>query len=269
VHAMSRSGTPSIVPPGPDCGVGRAAILLLSLAVLLLEVAYTRIFSFSLWYHFTYVALSVALLGYGASGAFLAASERLARQPPALLMSRCMVVAAGAVLVSLLTIVFLPLQPFSIASSPLQLVLMVLFFLLNSAPFFAAGMAMASAFRATRSPHAVYFADLHRGDPDHPLHRTRRDRRGADVRVPWGSAGARVPRTECLGGTVCDRDAAPRARDRTRRRLRRAERPQERRGRDHGGRARSGDGRRGAPSSGRFQWRHPGACGRASRRRGR
>ena len=157
---MSRSGTPSIVPPGPDRGVGRAAILLLSLAVLLLEVAYTRIFSFSLWYHFTYVALSVALLGYGASGAFLAASERLARQPPALLMSRCMVVAAGAVLVSLLTIVFLPLQPFSIASSPLQLVLMVLFFLLNSAPFFAAGMAMASAFRATRSPHGVYFADL-------------------------------------------------------------------------------------------------------------
>ena len=35
----------SIVPPGPDRGVGRAAILLLSLAVLLLEVAYTRIFS--------------------------------------------------------------------------------------------------------------------------------------------------------------------------------------------------------------------------------
>src|SRR5437870_4542972 len=32
--------------------------------------------------------------------------------------------------------------------------------ILPSAPFFAAGMAMASAFRATRSPHGVYFADL-------------------------------------------------------------------------------------------------------------
>src|SRR2546427_8959489 len=106
---------------GPDHAAGRLAIFLLSLAVLLLEVAYTRIFSFSLWYHFTYVALSVALLGYGASGAFLAASERLARQPPALLMSRCMVVAAGAAPVSLLPPAFLSLPPLSLASRPLLL----------------------------------------------------------------------------------------------------------------------------------------------------
>jgi hypothetical protein len=145
---------------GPDRASGRASIFLLTLGVLLLEIACTRIFSFSLWYHFTYVAISVALLGYGSSGAFLAASGRLARRDPATLMSDSMFLASVGVLVTLLTILFIPLEPFAIATDPKQLVLMVLLFVLCSTPFFAAGMAMAAAFRVTSSPHGVYFADL-------------------------------------------------------------------------------------------------------------
>ena len=44
----------------------------------LLQITLTRIFSFSLWYHFAYVTISVALLGYGASGALLAVFPGLA-----------------------------------------------------------------------------------------------------------------------------------------------------------------------------------------------
>ncbi|MCK6556435.1 hypothetical protein L6Q96_17930 [Candidatus Binatia bacterium] len=141
-------------------GFTRIAIFMLSLAVLLLQIAYTRIFSFSLWYHFTYVALTVALLGYGASGAFLSASAWLSSQPPAALMVRSMLLAAVGVLISLLTILFIPLQPFSIGTSFTQLFLMLLFFVLCSAPYFAAGLAMACAFRSARSPNDIYFADL-------------------------------------------------------------------------------------------------------------
>jgi MFS family permease len=145
---------------GPDSLSGRAAIFLLSLGVLILEIALTRIFSFSLWYHFTYVAISVALLGYGASGAFLAASDRLAGRPPTRLMPQSMLLASLGVLVSLMAIVVIPLHPFSIGTSPLQLFFMVLLFVVTSSPFYAAGLAMASAFRATTSPTGVYFADL-------------------------------------------------------------------------------------------------------------
>src|SRR5439155_2150984 len=40
-------------------------VFLLSCAALLLEVALTRLFSFTLWYHFAYMTIGVALLGYG------------------------------------------------------------------------------------------------------------------------------------------------------------------------------------------------------------
>jgi len=54
-------------------------IFLTSAAVLLLQISLTRIFSYTIWYHFTYVTISLAMLGFGASGAVLASSEKLAR----------------------------------------------------------------------------------------------------------------------------------------------------------------------------------------------
>ena len=45
-----------------------AGIFLTSMSGLVLEVAITRIFSAAIWYHYAFVAVSVALLGLGASG---------------------------------------------------------------------------------------------------------------------------------------------------------------------------------------------------------
>src|ERR687888_2559457 len=45
-----------------------AGIFLTSLSGLVLEVSITRIFSAAIWYHFAFVAVSVALVGLGASG---------------------------------------------------------------------------------------------------------------------------------------------------------------------------------------------------------
>ncbi|NNE44406.1 MAG: hypothetical protein HKN12_09365, partial [Gemmatimonadetes bacterium] len=52
-------------------------IFLLALCVLTLEVALTRIFSFIMFHHLTYLVVSVALLGFGAAGTYLTT-----RQPP-------------------------------------------------------------------------------------------------------------------------------------------------------------------------------------------
>src|SRR2546429_3886949 len=49
-----------------------AGLFLLSLATLLLELALTRILSVSLWYHFGFLVISTALLGFGVSGVTLA-----------------------------------------------------------------------------------------------------------------------------------------------------------------------------------------------------
>src|SRR5256714_10435602 len=47
-------------------------IFLLSLATLLLELSLTRVLSVALWYHFGFLVISTALLGFGASGVVLA-----------------------------------------------------------------------------------------------------------------------------------------------------------------------------------------------------
>jgi len=47
------------------------AIGLISAATLILQIALTRIFSVAQWYHFAFLSVSVALLGFGASGSVL------------------------------------------------------------------------------------------------------------------------------------------------------------------------------------------------------
>ena len=48
------------------------AIALVSLAGLLLEVGYTRIVSYKLWYYYTYLVIGLALLGIGSGGVIVA-----------------------------------------------------------------------------------------------------------------------------------------------------------------------------------------------------
>src|ERR1044071_1374606 len=43
-------------------------VFLITLSGLLFEIGLTRIYSASIWYHFTFVAVSVALLGWGLGG---------------------------------------------------------------------------------------------------------------------------------------------------------------------------------------------------------
>src|SRR5712691_7555061 len=52
-------------------------IVLLSLATLLLELALTRVLSVALWYHFGFLVISTALLGFGTSGIVLALWRRV------------------------------------------------------------------------------------------------------------------------------------------------------------------------------------------------
>jgi spermidine synthase len=59
--------------------LSKLALFAVSCAVLTLEVALTRLFSFITWYHMTYLVVSLALLGYGAAGTHLATRTQLGR----------------------------------------------------------------------------------------------------------------------------------------------------------------------------------------------
>ena len=68
------SQTPLVLPASATGKTGNRALLagigLGSFAALLLELALTRLFSVILFYHFAFLAISIALLGLGAGGVF-------------------------------------------------------------------------------------------------------------------------------------------------------------------------------------------------------
>src|SRR5260370_20909739 len=62
-----------------------AVLLLVSASVLSYQVILVRAFSIGQWHHFAYMVISIALLGFGASGTLLVALERKKPSTAALL----------------------------------------------------------------------------------------------------------------------------------------------------------------------------------------
>jgi len=129
-------------------------IFLLSLATLLLELSLTRVLSVGLWYHFGFLVISTALLGFGTSGVVLALWRRLREQ-----IFLDFALAVLAVLFGVLTVVCfwlmqrIPFDPFSLFSDKRQLGFMPLYYIVISLPFFCSGLALALLF--TRGGHHV------------------------------------------------------------------------------------------------------------------
>src|SRR6266478_489675 len=137
-------------------------IMLLSLATLLLELALTRVLSVALWYHFGFLVIATALLGFGTSGIVLALWRRV-REHAALDST----LALLALLFGVLTIGCfwlmqrIPFDPFSLLADRRQLLFMPLYYVVISVPFFCSGLALALLFtRGVRQVNRLYAFDL-------------------------------------------------------------------------------------------------------------
>lgn len=134
---------------------------MMSFASLLLELALTRLFSVILFYHFAFLAISIALLGLGAGGV-VAYLERnlLAQWDTRTLGSR--LAAANAVL--LLVVLEIDLHaPVSIAFdlTPEVMLRLALMYVVSAVPFFCTGLLFSVVFaRETRGITELYAADL-------------------------------------------------------------------------------------------------------------
>src|SRR6476620_1069410 len=122
-------------------------ILVISFATLLLELALTRVLSVALWYHFGFLVISTALLGFGTSGVVLALWRRLREE-----VSLDRALAMLALLFGVLTVLCfwvmqrIPFDPFSLFSDKRQLAFMPLYYVVISLPFFCSGLALALLF---------------------------------------------------------------------------------------------------------------------------
>src|SRR5258708_33845605 len=123
-------------------------IFLVTLSGLMFEIGLTRIFSATIWYHFAFVAISVALLGWGLGGFAL----HLLKTKVAFSLERaaCLTLLyAIAIPVCLWLIVRLPFNPDRLA----------FYFLASPLPFLLPGMPPSTVFDLHRAvPGRRYFS---------------------------------------------------------------------------------------------------------------
>jgi len=120
-------------------------IFLLSTATLALEIALTRFFSLTQWYHFAFMAIAVALLGFGASGSFLAVAGPGNGRRRAALAGAGFVVATLAIYPATNLI---PFDAYRLAIEPRQIAYLMIYVIALAAPFFCSGLALGALLSA-------------------------------------------------------------------------------------------------------------------------
>ncbi len=135
-----------------DSSSRRAAfgVFLVALSGLMFEIGLTRIFSATIWYHFAFVAISVALLGWGLGGFALH-----------LLRHRLELSLEKAAVLTLLYALAMPLGLALIVRFPFHPERLPLYFAVSLVPFLLAGAALSMVFALfKRDVGRLYFADL-------------------------------------------------------------------------------------------------------------
>jgi len=123
-------------------------VFAVSMAVLLMEITLTRLLSVAVWHHFAYAIISMALLGFGASGTV--AAIWLARGlPQGLGRDRWLAVFAGGfsltAICCYLVSTRIPLDPSLILAERVQYWYVLGYYVLLTIPFFFAGLVIALA----------------------------------------------------------------------------------------------------------------------------
>ncbi len=139
-----------------------AGIFFLALSVILFEIALTRVFAIMMWHHFTYMVISIGLLGFGASGSLLtalrASQQKGDPHKPLAIVS----FAYGVSVIAAFAVATL-IQPDSLAiwQDKKNFLLLSLIYLVVGVPFLLGGYGIGLALtRFVKDVNRLYFVDL-------------------------------------------------------------------------------------------------------------
>jgi predicted membrane-bound spermidine synthase len=137
-------------------------IFLLTTSVLMLELALTRLFSATLYYHLAFFAISLALLGSGSAGVSLYLfRRRIERYSTGTLLSVFSILYSLSVIVALVAILENPILRTELGDHSRLLLRLAVIYAATFLPFFTAGCAVTVAVtRFAKDISRVYLFDL-------------------------------------------------------------------------------------------------------------
>jgi hypothetical protein len=137
------------------------SVAALAAAALLLESTLLRMLAVTQFYHFAFLVVSLALLGFGASGTVLSISSRIRTTVPLILLAFCGIGFAISTILAYGTVNLLPFDSYSIAWDRRQILYFALYYLILTLPFVCAGLGIAMALTIEgKQSHIIYSANL-------------------------------------------------------------------------------------------------------------
>ena len=115
------------------------SVALISAAALAYEILLMRLFSIILWHHFAYMLISLALLGYGASGALLTFAQHAVRRHFTVLFGAAAAAFGVTAIVCFALAQQVPFNPLEILWDARQPAYLLVVYLLLLLPFLCAG----------------------------------------------------------------------------------------------------------------------------------
>lgn len=136
-------------------------IALVSVSTLMLQVAYTRVFSISLWYHFVWMIISIALFGFGISGTFLMVYPNLSKRKTDKTLYFASLLYSISIIITYIVSNKVPFDPVKISWDNMQLAYLIVYYILLAIPFFLSGLASAIAIeKSDQKINVLYFSSF-------------------------------------------------------------------------------------------------------------
>jgi len=139
-----------------------AGIFCLGLSIILFEIALTRVFAIMMWHHFTYMVISIGLLGFGASGSLLTATRVAEKEGAAERLLVWTSLGYGvSVVLAFCFATFVRIDSLAVWEKPENLLALFLIYLIIFVPFLLGGLGIGLALtRFSKHVNKLYFADL-------------------------------------------------------------------------------------------------------------
>ena len=137
------------------------SIFLLAGSIIAYEIVLVRLFSIAQWHHFAHMVISLALLGFGASGSVIALTQRFLNRHFHTVYTTSGVLYAISAVCCFGIIQHIPFNPFMLVWQPSQIGLLCTQYLILSVPFFFGAVCIGMALtRFNARVNQLYFFDL-------------------------------------------------------------------------------------------------------------